>query len=41
MWFVAAYLLFAVMLMVLSAGATRVLGWRTPAGVDAPIREMG
>lgn len=41
MWFVAAYLVFAVILMSLSAGATRLLGWRTPAGVEMPLREMG
>lgn len=41
MWFVAAYLLFAVTLMVLSAGTTRLLGWRTPAHAEMRIREMG
>ena len=35
-----AYLLFAVMLMVLSAAATRVLGWRTPAGAELRIADL-
>jgi acetyltransferase-like isoleucine patch superfamily enzyme len=35
-----AYLLFALMLMVLSAGSTWMLGWRTPAGVELRIADL-
>lgn len=38
--FVPAYLLFAVMLMLLSAGATRLLGWRTPADAELRIADL-
>lgn len=41
MWFVVAYFFFAVLLMVLSAGATRLLDWRTPAGAEMAIADMG
>ncbi len=37
---VPAYLLFAVSLMVLSAGAMRVLGWRTPANAELRIANL-
>jgi len=39
MAFVPAYLLFAVGVMVLSAAATRALGWRTPDGVRARLAD--
>jgi acetyltransferase-like isoleucine patch superfamily enzyme len=38
--FVPAYLLFAVMLMLLSAGSVRLLGWRTPADAELRIAEV-
>ena len=38
---VPAYLLFAVALMLLSAGAMRLLGWRTPADAELVIADMG
>jgi non-ribosomal peptide synthetase-like protein len=41
MSFVPAYLLFAVTLMVFSAGATRLLGWRTPSDANMKITEFG
>src|SRR3990172_8590662 len=39
MAFVPAYVLFAIALMVLSAIATRVTGWRAPEDVEMPIDE--
>jgi acetyltransferase-like isoleucine patch superfamily enzyme len=41
MSFIPAYVIFAVMLMVLSAGAMRLLGWRSPEDAAMPIRELG
>lgn len=41
MVFVPAYSLFAISLMVLSAVSVRLLGWRTPADAEMPIRELG
>jgi acetyltransferase-like isoleucine patch superfamily enzyme len=38
---VPAYFLFALALVVLSAGATRFLGWRTPADTQMRIRDYG
>lgn len=38
--FVPAYLLFAVLVMVLSALTTRLLGWRAPGSADMRIRDM-
>lgn len=38
---VPAYLLFALSLMLLSAGAMRLLGWRTPADAELAIVELG
>jgi serine acetyltransferase len=40
MAFVPAYLLFAVALMLFSAVATRLLGWRTPADAEMRIRDL-
>ena len=40
MWFVPAYLIFSVSLMVLAAGATRLLGWRTPANVEMSVESL-
>lgn len=40
MAFIPAYLIFTFALMILSAGAMRVLGWRTPANAELPIREL-
>jgi serine acetyltransferase len=40
MVFVPAYLLFAVALMLFSAAATRLLGWRTPAEAKMRIRDL-
>jgi len=37
---VPAYLLFALFLMVLSAGAMRLLGWRTPAKAELRIADL-
>ncbi len=39
--FIPAYLLFAFSLMVASALATRLAGWRTPANAEMPLREWG
>lgn len=41
MSFIPSYLLFAFSLMVLSALATRLTGWRTPKDADLPIAELG
>jgi acetyltransferase-like isoleucine patch superfamily enzyme len=41
MSFIPAYLLFTFMLMVLSAGSTRLLGWRTPPDAQMKISEYG
>ncbi len=41
MAFVPTYLLFAVTLMVLSALATRLTGWRTPANAEMVIADLG
>jgi acetyltransferase-like isoleucine patch superfamily enzyme len=41
MSFIPAYLLFAFMLMVLSAGSARLLGWRTPPDAQMKISEYG
>lgn len=38
---VPAYLLFAILLMVTSAAAMRLLGWRPVADVEMPIAELG
>ncbi|MFN8716230.1 MAG: hypothetical protein ACK50C_04485 [Gemmatimonadaceae bacterium] len=38
--FVPLYLLFAFALLVYSAVATRLLGWRTPEGVELPIADF-
>ncbi|HEU4631944.1 MAG TPA: hypothetical protein VFS08_19500 [Gemmatimonadaceae bacterium] len=38
--FVPAYLLFATALMVLSAAAARLLGWRTPAAAELRITDL-
>jgi acetyltransferase-like isoleucine patch superfamily enzyme len=38
---IPAYLLFAVALMVLSAGACRLFGWRTPRDAEMRIAEFG
>jgi acetyltransferase-like isoleucine patch superfamily enzyme len=40
MVFVPAYLLFAVTLMLFSAAATGLLGWRTPADAEMRIRDL-
>lgn len=40
MAFIPAYLIFASVLIVLSALATRLLRWRTPKDVEIPIREL-
>lgn len=40
MSFVPAYLVFALALMVLSAGAMRLLGWRTPANAELRIADL-
>lgn len=39
--FVPAYIVFALMLMLLSALAARALGWRTPPDAAMPIAEIG
>jgi acetyltransferase-like isoleucine patch superfamily enzyme len=36
-----AYLMFAVLLMVLSAGSMRLFGWRTPPDARMPVAEFG
>ena len=41
MAFLPAYLLFAAILMALSATAMRLLDWRTPADAELPIAELG
>ncbi len=38
--FAPVYLVCALSLMLYSALATRVLGWRTPANVDLPLRDL-
>jgi acetyltransferase-like isoleucine patch superfamily enzyme len=38
MAFIPAYLLFALVLIVLSGVATRITGWRTPENAELPIR---
>jgi acetyltransferase-like isoleucine patch superfamily enzyme len=38
--FAPVYLVCACSLMLYSAGATRLLGWRTPANVELPLREF-
>jgi len=38
---VPTYAIFAFLLMSLSAGATRILGWRPDAPADMPIAELG
>lgn len=38
--FVPLYLLFAFALLLYSAAATRLLGWRTPEGVELPLAEF-
>jgi acetyltransferase-like isoleucine patch superfamily enzyme len=40
MAFIPAYLIFTFVLMTLSGLSTRVLGWRTPADAELPIREL-
>lgn len=40
MWFLPAYLIFAISLMLLAAGITRVLGWRTPANAEMSIQRL-
>lgn len=40
MAFVPAYLLFAASLMVISAGLTRLLGWRTRAGLEERLADF-
>jgi len=40
MSFIPAYLVFALALMLLSAAATRALGWRAPSRVDVAIAEL-
>lgn len=40
MSFIPAYLLFAISLMIGSALAMRILGWRTPAGAELAIAEL-
>lgn len=40
MAFIPAYLIFTLVLMVLSAFAMRVLRWRTPPHAELPIREL-
>ena len=40
MAFIPAYLIFALVLMTLSALAMRVLRWRTPVDAELPIREL-
>ncbi len=40
LWFVPAYLIFSISLMVLAAGATRLLGWRTPANAEMSIARL-
>lgn len=40
MSFVPAYFVFALALMVLSAGAVRLLGWRTPAHAELRIADL-
>lgn len=40
MWAVPAYLVFAGAFMALSATATRLLGWRTPADAEMPIADL-
>jgi len=41
MAFVPTYLIFAIVLMVLSAVSTRLTGWRTPANAEMVIAELG
>jgi len=41
MAFVPAYVIFAIALMILSAWAMRILGWRTPPDAQMPIKELG
>jgi acetyltransferase-like isoleucine patch superfamily enzyme len=41
MAFVPAYVIFAICLMVLSAYAMRLLGWRTPVDMEMPIKDLG
>lgn len=41
MAFIPAYLMFSVALMALSALATRLMGWRTPADARMPIADAG
>jgi acetyltransferase-like isoleucine patch superfamily enzyme len=40
MAFIPAYVLFAISLMILSAYAMRLFGWRTPPDTEMPIREL-
>lgn len=40
MWFVPAYLIFSLSLMLLASGVTRVLGWRTPAHAEMSIQRL-
>lgn len=40
MSFIPAYLLFALALMILSAGAMRLTGWRSPSGVELRIADV-
>jgi acetyltransferase-like isoleucine patch superfamily enzyme len=39
--FVPTYLIFAFALMLLSAGSTRLTGWRTPPNAELPIASLG